>query len=231
MGDEQQGPVRWWKQKGYPVTGLDGFSSCYGRWCHPAYAHPFRLKMGLEGWPLKNFLFSQRMQYSHGSPQLSIALVPRDPKPPSNFQGRQTRAWAKCSHTFKKKNPPPPTSWLPLPSPARQYTKGGVYWPFWKHPEILNPIIGHITSSNLMTSLRSTNPHSNRLRCLSTPIFPGAWTQSPHHLLSIALLLFKINIPKAFLIVIPQPVHSLQQTHSFRLLPASWHTWLKILIK
>lgn len=104
MGDEQQGPVRWWKQKGYPVTGLDGFSSCYGRWCYPAYAHPFRLKMGLEGWPLKNFLFSQRMQYSHGSPQLSIVLVPRDPKPPSNFQGHQTRAWAKCSHTFKKKS-------------------------------------------------------------------------------------------------------------------------------
>lgn len=148
MGDEQQGPVRWWKQKGYLVTGLDGFSSCYGRWCHPACAHPFRLKMGLEGWPLKNFLFSQRMQYPHGSPQLSITLVPRDPKPPSNFQGHQTRAWAKCSHTFKKKNPPPPTSWLPLLSPARQYTKGGVYWPFWKHPEILNPIIGHITSSS-----------------------------------------------------------------------------------
>lgn len=102
MGDEQQGPVRWLKQKGYQWPGLDGFPSCYGSQCHSAYADPFRLKMGLEGWPLENFLFSQRMQYPHGSSQLSITLVPRDPMPPSNFQGRQTRAWAKCSHTLKK---------------------------------------------------------------------------------------------------------------------------------
>lgn len=105
-------------------------------------------------------------------PTIVYRSSPKGSKAPFKLPRAPDTCVSKMFTHILKKNPPPPTSWLPLPSPARQYTKGGVYWPFWKHPEILNPIIGHITFSNLMTSLRSTNPHSNRLRCLSTPIFP-----------------------------------------------------------
>lgn len=88
-------------------------------------------------------------QRPHGSPQLSITLVARDPMSPSNFQGHQTPdTCVSKMFTHIKKNPPPPTSWLPLPSPARQYTKGQRLLALCKHPEILNPIIGHSISSN-----------------------------------------------------------------------------------